>query len=172
MAEWNGYKSTIAIESEAYRPCIVKGERDALFHRWIFDEKVLINFEVRVLPSMKEEIVERAKKSGVFSDGIRPVPVKSTLALVEYKDGTVAKVDPEDIRFLDSDYKFRNECVCLPSYREQRKHKRDEEKERYYVGKDFNTKDWFVYDNETDRYICWGKTEQACNEFVERLKGE
>lgn len=27
--------------------------------------------------------------------------------------------------------------------------------ERYVTGKDPNTKDWFLYDNVTDKYICW-----------------
>lgn len=39
--------------------------------------------------------------------------------------------------------------------------------ERYVIGKDFNTKDWFVYDNETDRNVCWG-TQEECIEFVKK----
>lgn len=38
---------------------------------------------------------------------------------------------------------------------------------RYEIGKDFNTKDWFVYDNETDRYICRCDTEEEAERFVE-----
>ena len=41
-------------------------------------------------------------------------------------------------------------------------------KERYVIGKDFNTKDWFVYDNKTDSYIC-RDTENKCKQFVENL---
>ena len=40
------------------------------------------------------------------------------------------------------------------------------ENERYVIGKDFNTKDWFVYDNETDTYICRCDTEEEAREFV------
>lgn len=38
--------------------------------------------------------------------------------------------------------------------------------ERYVIGKDFNLKDWFIYDNETDRYICRCDTEEEAIEFV------
>ena len=41
-------------------------------------------------------------------------------------------------------------------------------KERYIIGKDFNTKDFFVYDNETDRYVCWCDTEEEAEEYVAR----
>ena len=34
-------------------------------------------------------------------------------------------------------------------------------KERYLIFKDFNTKDWVVYDNETDRNICRCNTEET-----------
>ena len=39
---------------------------------------------------------------------------------------------------------------------------------RYVIGKDFNTQDWFVYDNDTDRYVCWCNTEQEAQEFVNK----
>lgn len=37
--------------------------------------------------------------------------------------------------------------------------------ERYVIGQDFNTKDWFVYDNETDRNI-WFDTEEQAMQYV------
>lgn len=40
--------------------------------------------------------------------------------------------------------------------------------ERYVIGQDFNTKDWFIYDDKTDEYICWCNTEQEAHEFVNR----
>ena len=40
------------------------------------------------------------------------------------------------------------------------------ENERYVIGKDFNTKDWFVYDNETNTNICICDTEEEAREFV------
>ncbi len=38
--------------------------------------------------------------------------------------------------------------------------------ERYVVGQDFNTKDWFVYDNVRDENVCWAKTEEEANLYV------
>lgn len=42
-------------------------------------------------------------------------------------------------------------------------------KERYVIGKDFNTKDWFVYDNETDKYICFCDTEEEAEKYVTKI---
>lgn len=42
------------------------------------------------------------------------------------------------------------------------------QKERYVIGQDFNTKEWFVYDNETDKNVCYGQTEDEVKRFVER----
>lgn len=41
--------------------------------------------------------------------------------------------------------------------------------ERYVIGQDFNTKDWFVYDNETSHNICFCDTEEEAKEFVIKL---
>ena len=38
--------------------------------------------------------------------------------------------------------------------------------ERYVIGQEFNTKDWFVYDNVTDRNLCRCNTEEECIKFV------
>lgn len=38
--------------------------------------------------------------------------------------------------------------------------------ERYVIGKDFNTKDWFIYDNVTDKYICRCNTKEECDGFL------
>lgn len=40
------------------------------------------------------------------------------------------------------------------------------EAERYVIGKDFNTKDWFVYDNTTDRNMCYCNSEEEAQMFV------
>ena len=42
--------------------------------------------------------------------------------------------------------------------------------EKYIIAQDFNTKDWFVYDNETNRNICWCKTEKEAQTYVNNLK--
>ena len=44
-------------------------------------------------------------------------------------------------------------------------------KERYVIYKDFNTKDWKVYDNEKNMNICSCDTEEEANSFVKRIEG-
>ena len=41
--------------------------------------------------------------------------------------------------------------------------------DRYVIGQDYNTKDWFIYDNETGWNICWCDTEQECIDHIEKL---
>lgn len=41
--------------------------------------------------------------------------------------------------------------------------------ERYVIGQDFNTKDWFVYDNIEDRNVCWAESEDEAKDAVKRL---
>lgn len=78
----------ISSENE-YRPCYVNGRR-ALFHRWV-------NTANPVLPKGVSPDDERAK---FFQH-------RSTTGLVEYADGTMERVWPQDIRFADSAGLFR-----------------------------------------------------------------
>lgn len=48
---------------------------------------------------------------------------------------------------------------------------RDGDNGRYVIGKDFNTKDWFIYDNVTDKNFCWCDTEEEAIEIVKTLPG-
>ena len=41
--------------------------------------------------------------------------------------------------------------------------------DRYDIYKDFNTKDYYIYDNETDQNICRCDTEKECYEYIERI---
>ena len=73
------------------RPCEVGG-RLALFHRWIEEDKATLQIK---------EFAELCLREKVVYDSNCTVDVLSeTLALVEYQDGTVAKVKPEQIRFI------------------------------------------------------------------------
>lgn len=56
--------------------------------------------------------------------------------------------------------------------RENQEYVASETYERYVIGEDFNTKDWFVYDNETDSYICYCDTKEEAEEFVKKLNKE
>lgn len=86
----------------SYRPCLVKGEKKAIFHGYVTDEKMLINFTRKVRSADVNKLIEQILDAGVFPDLTEPVLMKKTYALVEYYDGTVEKVDIEDIQFEDS----------------------------------------------------------------------
>jgi hypothetical protein len=81
--------SLIISQEIEYRPCYVNGRR-ALFHRWV-------NTANPVLPKGVSPDDERAK---FFQH-------RSTTGLVEYADGTVERVWPQEIRFADSAGRFR-----------------------------------------------------------------
>ena len=42
--------------------------------------------------------------------------------------------------------------------------------ERYVTGMDFNTKDYFVYDNKTNTNVCWCETEEEAEQFVKTME--
>ena len=79
---------SVAIRSQEseYRPCYANG-RKALFHRWV-------NTANHTLPKGAETNSEKAR---FFQH-------RSTTALVEYADGTVDRVWPQDVRFVDGGY--------------------------------------------------------------------
>lgn len=81
-------------QENEYRPCYVNGCK-ALFHRWV-------NTANPVLPRGVEADNEKAR---FFQH-------RSTHGLVEYEDGTMVRVWPQDIRFADGGY-FK-ECEWLP----------------------------------------------------------
>lgn len=81
-------RSVIITQETEYRPCYVNGRR-ALFHRWV-------NTANPVLPKGVEANNEKAR---FFQH-------RSTTGLVEYADGTLARVWPQEIRFADSADRF------------------------------------------------------------------
>lgn len=42
--------------------------------------------------------------------------------------------------------------------------------ERYVIEKDFNTKDWWVYDNKIDKYIYICDSEEEAKKYVKRCE--
>lgn len=78
----------IIFATSEYRPCLVKGQH-ALFHRW----------------EDNSEIYAPSLMVGGHGGGV----VKYACAIVEYEDGHVERVKPEDLVFVDNiikDYAF------------------------------------------------------------------
>lgn len=78
----------ITIRHSEYRPCICKGRR-AFFHRWVDS--------ARPVKAYGAEENDPAQKFQLYS----------VHGLVEYEDGTMERVWPQDIQFLDGGY-FRD----------------------------------------------------------------
>jgi hypothetical protein len=88
------------VEDYEPRPCWVYGRRKALFHRWA-------NNAHAQLP--------RGQEPG---ENARYYQYRATQAIVEYEDGTVDRVWPQDIQFADGG-KFL-EYEWLPREQEER----------------------------------------------------
>ena len=78
---------TMKIKSAEYRPCLV-GCTKALFHRWIDADTA---------------IIERCGRGS----STKMSTIRTFYGLVEYEDGTIHKVNPEQIVFMDSNLKFK-----------------------------------------------------------------
>ena len=85
---------------KALRPCEVDG-KICIFHRFIDEDKALLEIE----PLVKQETLIAWRRA--FNE-FGEVPPHSTVkimrhtyALVEYSDGSVGKVEPELVQFLD-----------------------------------------------------------------------
>ena len=81
------------------RPCEVDG-RPALFHRWVEEDRVLLNIDVHVSTRSQTVMVRRFRDEGVIPCGCSVEVLRETFALIEFQDGLVAKVDPVLVRFV------------------------------------------------------------------------
>lgn len=79
-----GLNGTIIISNSEHRPCIADGKK-ALFHNW----------------ERWSEILPPSPMVGGHNGGV----LQGTLAIVEYEDGTVGKVLPQSIKFVDNLFK-------------------------------------------------------------------
>lgn len=76
-----GLNGTITISNSQYRPCIADGKK-ALFHNW----------------EQWNAIVPPSPMVGGHGGGV----IQGEYAIVEYEDGTIGKVLPNDIHFVDN----------------------------------------------------------------------
>ncbi len=99
----------IVAEQNEYRPCEVLGVK-ALFHRYIEDTKILIKSQVvtpaRIDTEMGQRCLKMIREDSIIPRGFDIEKLSNTLALVEFEDGTVQKVDPTVVKFLDTKEKM------------------------------------------------------------------
>lgn len=91
----------------ALRPCLADG-KPALFHRWVDEDKGLLKIHALVRPDHQQAIVHRFHEEGVADSASSIEKLRATFALVEYADGSVGKVKPELIQFLDRKEGFKD----------------------------------------------------------------
>lgn len=82
------------------RLCLADG-KPATFHRWVDEDQALLQIHPFVRPADQQKIARRFREEGT-TDGTATIEkLRATFALVEYPDGSVGKVKPELIQFMD-----------------------------------------------------------------------
>lgn len=104
----SGLDGMITIETAKYRPCLVYGYREALFHRWVEADSISIKFNIPISYDGRKTLAKEIIETNIYPNYADPVVVKRIVGLIEYRDGTIDMVEPKDVRFLDSDYEFEN----------------------------------------------------------------
>lgn len=82
------------------RPCLVDG-KPATFHRWGEEARVLFRVDCFLRPDEMGLLRRRFDESGVVPHGCSTETIRELFALIEYPDGSVGKVKPELVTFLD-----------------------------------------------------------------------
>lgn len=85
---------------EQRRPCEVDGSK-AWYHGLVHCDRTVVRVDGK-LSSIQSSIIERKiQRQQVFSNDCQMHVERRTYAMVEYLDGSVAKVDPEQVHFID-----------------------------------------------------------------------
>lgn len=89
------------------RPCYVKGQK-ALFHKWDTSERVLPQFTTYMKTGDCQRRSEalymqlKEERITILPHNVSICKAADTTALVEYEDGTMERVQPELVRFIDT----------------------------------------------------------------------
>lgn len=82
------------------RPCEVDGSK-AWYHGLVHCDRTVVRVDGK-LSSIQSSIIERKlQHQRVFPGDCQMHVERRTYAMVEYLDGSVAKVDPEQVHFID-----------------------------------------------------------------------
>ena len=82
------------------RPCEAN-DRPAIFHCWIGEDRALLKINTFLTDSECRALSDQFKKDYIVKPGTSAEVIRNTYALVEYPDGSMDKVKPELITFMD-----------------------------------------------------------------------
>ncbi len=82
------------------RPCEVDG-KICTFHRFAESDHAIIKLNAMVNPSEHKELIHQFEQKSIVPAYCNIEVIRVTFALVEYPDGSVGKVDPDKVHFLD-----------------------------------------------------------------------
>lgn len=94
---------------ENCEPCVVDG-RKALFHRWVDEEKLVVQFDSFIMPDKAKIVMDRYNEQGYLPCTANTKTISFTYGLVSFEDGHVEKVEPTSIVFIDSTKIFESYC--------------------------------------------------------------
>lgn len=83
-----------------YRPCLADG-KPAMFHRWADEDRAFIRMNLLIPEHEQRSIWREFHQTGYVPSGCSTEVQRVVVALVEYPDGSVGKVKPELVTFLD-----------------------------------------------------------------------
>lgn len=99
MTKKRGKKARLLTMDELRaRPCKVGG-RPALFHRWVEEDDAILKVPMFWDGPRVDTLTHHFKHDKVVPNVCDIVVTHHTFALVEYRNGTIAKVAPELIQF-------------------------------------------------------------------------
>ncbi len=82
------------------RPCLVE-DKPALFHRWVDEDRAILKCNAMVKPERQAQLLSAFREEAILPGYCSVDMLHAVLALVEYPDGSVGKVDPKLVQFLD-----------------------------------------------------------------------
>ena len=80
-------------------PCVVTGVR-CKFHRFVDEDRVMVRVNAFMSEAQLDELRRKLKDELVFPQFADTKILRKTWALVEYPDGSLRRVDPEEVRFI------------------------------------------------------------------------
>ena len=82
------------------RLCMADG-KPATFHRWVEEDLAILKIHPFMRKEDQENIVRRFREEGVIDNSATIKRLRNCFALIEYQDGSMGKVKPELLQFID-----------------------------------------------------------------------